>query len=95
MSLGMIEDGYFKVFITAEREILLRFSVSPILSSQRLNYTTGEELNEAFSGYKYLIYIKTSINEKCYFHVLYKQHSMTGPSDFSVSRVGMGFGHKL
>jgi hypothetical protein len=87
--------GIDKVIPFEKKSLLLRFSISPVLSSQRLGYTTAEEFEEVFSGIKYLIYINASINKKYYFHVLYKQHSMTGPGDLNVSRIGLGIGYKL
>lgn len=87
--------GIDKVIPFEKKRLLLRFSISPVLSSQRLSYTTAEEIEEVFSGIKYLIYINASINKKYYFHVLYKQHSMTGPGDLNVSRIGLGIGYNL
>ncbi len=87
--------GIDKVIQTKKTSLLLRFSISPVINSQRLSYTTAEEFEEVFSGIKYLIYINASINKKYYFHVLYKQHSMTGPGDLNVSRIGLGIGYNL
>lgn len=82
---GMVSAKKFKAYLALKKRRLeesKRKAPSPWNTS-------------VFSGIKYLIYINASINKKYYFHVLYKQHSMTGPGDLNVSRIGLGIGYNL
>ncbi|MCF8059031.1 MAG: hypothetical protein K9K67_07030 [Bacteriovoracaceae bacterium] len=89
-SLGV--DKYFK---SNKQGLLLRASLSTSISSQRISYETGNELDRPFSGMKLILYANTPINKKYFIHFLYKQHILSGPGDLSVSRIGVGFGLKL
>lgn len=86
--------GIDKFLKNNRRGLLLRASISATVTSSRTSYQ-GETLDNPFTGFKFLLYANTPINEKYFVHFLYKQHVMSGPGDLNVSRIGVGFGYKL
>ena len=42
-----------------------------------------------------MLYVNYKFNEQIYFHSLLKYHAMTGPSDLTTLRVGVGVGYIL
>ena len=84
-------DKYLKNNV---RGLLLRASISVSMTSSRTSYE-GETLENPFTGLKFLLYANAPINEKYFFHALYKQHMMNGAGDLNVSRIGVGFGRKF
>lgn len=48
-----------------------------------------------YSGYRFLFYLNYKLNDKIYLHSLLKYHTMTGPSQLSTTRIGLGFGYIL
>lgn len=71
----------------------LSFSQS-VLSSMTPGYS-GADVTEAFTGNKILFYLFKRYNEKIFMHSLVKYHFMSGPSDITTLRIGLGFGYLL
>lgn len=71
----------------------LSFSQS-IVSSMTPGYTDAQ-ITEAFSGNKILFYLFKRYNEKIFMHTMFKYHFMSGPSDITTLRIGVGFGYLL
>ncbi|MDO9181272.1 MAG: hypothetical protein Q7U04_02635 [Bacteriovorax sp.] len=94
--------GFAKSFTFFNRQLFSKLSISKsFLSSYKNNeplssglipdeYDTGK-----YSGSKFLFYLNYKFNDKFYLHTLFKYHSMSGPSNLSVLRVGVGFGYIL
>lgn len=49
----------------------------------------------AYDGMKYLIYLNYKFSDRFFLHSLFKYHSMTGPSELTTLRIGLGFGYVL
>lgn len=83
--------GMVNVF---QSSFLTKLSLSASLSSSTTaGYDDG--LNENFSGFKALWYVNKKISEHFYVHTLLKYHQMSGPSELSTFRIGVGVGYIL
>lgn len=78
------------------KNIFIKASYSRSLISTFTNdYPNHQLAPSSFSGSKFMFYLNYKFNQKFYFHSLIKYHVMTGPSNLSVFRVGIGFGYIL
>ncbi len=84
--------GIDKFFTNSFLPFLLRFSVSSSLTSQRITYDADNDQDLTFSGLKYMLYFNAPVSNRIFFHILYKQHIMTGPSELNSYRIGLGLG---
>jgi hypothetical protein len=50
---------------------------------------------EKFSGLKYIAYLNMKYNNKWFYHGLFKQHSLTGATDLTITRFGLGVGYSF
>ena len=59
-------------------------------------YSTSDKTNslsdENFTGLKYMTYLGFSLSENTLFHMFYKRHIMSGPTELRISRFGIGLG---
>jgi hypothetical protein len=83
-----------------KEQFFLKTSISKSLYSTYRSGAPQSSINtvdsgEKYSGYKMLFYLNYKFNNKLYFHSLLKYHSMTGPSELTTFRVGVGFGYIL
>lgn len=90
--LTMGATGLVNIF---DKAFLMKLSFSQSLFSSTTPQYSGEILNEDFSGFKALWYVNKKISEKFYVHTLFKYHKMSGPSDLSTLRIGVGVGYIL
>ncbi len=92
--------GVSKVFTIFDQNFFVKTSISKSISSQfkrNSEASISPEFNDngAYDGFKYLFYLNYKFSDKFFFHSLFKYHSMTGPSDLTTLRIGVGFGYVL
>lgn len=51
--------------------------------------------NENFNGAKFIAYFNMPISEKWNTHLLVKRHFLKGPTDLTITRIGVGIGHNF
>ncbi len=88
LTLGI--DRTFNFFTHA---LYVKASLSKNITS---SYTSGSEIYDpgiAYSGFKLMLYINKKINKQYFWHFLYKYHSMSGPDNLLVNRIGVGIGY--
>jgi hypothetical protein len=51
--------------------------------------------SESYNGYRFLLYFNYKITDKFFIHTLFKYHTMSGPSDLTTVRIGVGIGYIL
>ena len=94
--------GISKSYQVFSRKFFLKFSLSKSVST---NYQKNAppptiQVSEfkdegAYDGMKYLLYLNYKFSDKFFLHSLFKYHVMTGPSDLTTLRIGVGFGYVL
>ena len=94
--------GISKSYQIFSRNFFLKLSLSKSLST---NYQKNAppptiQVSEfkdegSYDGMKYLLYLNYKFSDKFFLHSLFKYHVMTGPSDLTTLRIGMGFGYVL
>lgn len=72
-----------------------KLSYSHSVVSSRDNSFAASEYNETFSGSKVLFYLFKNLGNSFFAHSLFKYHWMSGPSDITTLRLGLGFGYIL
>lgn len=72
-----------------------KLSYSHSIVSQRSNSFAASEFNQTFSGSKVLFYLFKNLGNGFFAHSLFKYHWMSGPSDITTLRLGLGFGYIL
>ncbi|EPZ51750.1 hypothetical protein M902_1889 [Bacteriovorax sp. BAL6_X] len=75
--------------------IFTKLSYSQSLSSQRSISLANAENTQSFTGSKILLYLFKNVGNNFFAHSLIKYHWMSGPSDITTLRVGLGFGYIL
>lgn len=87
--------GFSRKIKIAKWEFFSKLSISQsIMSSMTPGYSDAK-ITEAFSGNKILFYLFKRYNEKIFLHTMFKYHFMSGPSDITTLRIGVGFGYLL
>ncbi len=94
--------GVAKSFVLFNKQFFSKFSISrSIISSYStvapvpVDGSTGYVDSGKYSGNKFLFFINYKMSDKFYLYSLLKYHSMVGPSDLTIFRVGLGFGYIL
>jgi hypothetical protein len=87
-SLLFFSAGIGKTFKVENKSFLVKASISPSIIS-------SSEYNTAFNGYKFILYLNTSITKRLLIHLLYKQHVLSGVTDLVIKRIGLGFGYRF
>lgn len=85
--------GISKVFKLWNKQFMTKasYSKSFMTSESRPSKVTPI----SFEGSKFMLYLNMKYNQDWFFHLFYKQHTLTGPTELIISRVGFGFGYKL
>ncbi len=89
--------GAAKSFSIFQKNIFMKASISKTISTTTTvgEGATADVDKTSYSGMKFLFYLNYKFSEKFYVHSLFKYHSMTGPSDLSTLRIGVGLGYVL
>ena len=72
---------------------IFKASFSNIFTSSSSRNSTVS--TESFNGQKFILFFGTNIWRKWGASILYKQHMMKGPTDLTISRVGLGISYRF
>ena len=93
--LGFLTVGYSHLFGSGKFRLLMKLSYSQsVFSSRTIGYADTEDTN-AYSGNKILFFLSTKVYKDWFVSFLAKQHTLTGPSDVSSLRLGLGAGYSF
>lgn len=94
-TIGYLTIGGSRSFSLVGNTFFTKLSLSKsIFSSRSISY--GGAVDETnFEGSKILWYLFHKVSDRFFVHSLFKYHWMSGPSDLSVTRIGVGFGYIL
>jgi hypothetical protein len=88
--------GIAKALSIKNRQFFFKSSLSKSIFT---TYSNGSPYNisteQKYSGYKFLFYLNYKFSDKVYLHTLLKYHTMSGPSDLTTLRIGVGIGYIL
>lgn len=84
--------GVTRPFTLFNKKFFTKISVSKSLMT---TYKSADQNAEKYSGSKFLFYLNYKLNDKFYLHSLIKYHTMSGPSDLTIFRIGVGVGYNL
>lgn len=94
--------GFSKSYQIFNRYFFFKSSVSKSLSTTYKKNAPPPAIQVSdfrdegsYDGMKYLFYLNYKFSDKFFFHSLFKYHSMTGPSELTTLRIGVGFGYVL
>jgi hypothetical protein len=80
--------GISKAFKAFNQNMFFKLSYSSSLSSSSSRQSLTS--NEAVAGSKMIFFLSWKFSESWSAHLLYKKHSLTGPTTLSISRTGLG-----
>jgi hypothetical protein len=87
--------GVSHVFYILEKPFFIKTSLSKSVSSTTTTDYTASTNKESLTGMKALFYLNYKFTDKFFLHSLLKIHKMSGPSDLSSTRLGVGVGYIL
>ncbi len=91
--MGFATVGISKAFEIGKKALLFKASISQSLfSSRTLGYSEDEDTS-SYSGQKLMLFLVSTIKERFFISGLFKYHMLSGPSDVTVMRIGMGCGY--
>ncbi|WP_034727534.1 hypothetical protein [Bacteriovorax sp. BSW11_IV] len=94
-SIGYLTVGASRSFSLMNKTFFTKLSFSKsIFSTRDVSYAASVD-HSSFEGSKILWYLFHKINDRYFVHSLFKYHWMSGPSDLTVTRIGVGFGYIL
>ncbi len=100
-SVSFLTFGYAKLFQFFKKNIYLKTSLSKSVASTYY-YQAPENLrsastiaNSSYEGWKALLFLNYKINDRFHLNSLLKYHTMSGPSDLTTLRIGLGFSYVL
>ena len=85
--------GAYKSLKIKRKNLLLKASLSKSIHS----FSAPESLvtPETFGGFKFIFYSSLDLSRRWSVHFLYKVHMLSGPTDLSIHRVGLGVGYRI
>ncbi|EQC45390.1 hypothetical protein [Bacteriovorax sp. Seq25_V] len=96
------ENSVFYLTVGAAKKVKIykwdffaKLSLSQSIASSRTPGFSGATGDTPFTGNKILFYLFRRVNDKFFAHTLFKYHWMSGPSDITTLRLGVGFGYLL
>jgi hypothetical protein len=92
-SVIYLTAGINKLFSIGSYKIFSKYSFSKSVSTTTdfSSYTTIPA--NAYDGIKAMVYFNYKFSKKWFAHTLFKYHTMSGPDDLAVLRVGVGIGY--
>ena len=87
--------GVSHVFYILEKPFFIKTSFSKSVSSTTTSEYTAEAAPESLTGMKALFYLNYKFTDKFFLHSMLKFHKMSGPSELSSTRLGVGVGYIL
>ncbi|MBP9681564.1 MAG: hypothetical protein KBD76_09175 [Bacteriovorax sp.] len=76
-------------FLYDQFKIYVKASYSKSINSS----TTSQKSEDRFTGNRYMLYLNIKKSGPFLMHLFYKYHQLTGPTELSINRVGIGFGY--
>lgn len=95
VSVIYLTAGASHVFYVMDRPFFIKASLSKSVTSTTTSEYTSATKPDSLSGMKALFYLNYKFTDKFFFHSMLKIHKMSGPSELSSSRVGVGLGYIL
>ena len=95
ITLVYLTAGMSHSFNVLGKPIIAKFSLSQSVSSTTVSEYPAITNLESLSGTKLLFYLNYKFNDKLFMHTLLKVHTMSGPSELSSIRLGVGVGYIL
>lgn len=97
LSVIYLTAGVSHVFTFFNIPLFTRFSISKSVSSTTVSDYTSTTVAkpESLTGMKALFYLNYKFTDKFFFHSMFKYHKMSGPSELSSLRLGVGVGYIL
>jgi hypothetical protein len=90
-----LTGGISKLISIFGSKFFTKLSASVSISETTTNDPRGVPTTEPYSGAKILWYLNKKISKSFFLHTLFKYHFMSGPSDLTTLRLGVGFGYIL
>ncbi len=87
--------GISHAFKILEKPLFFKASISQSASSSTVSEYSRITHVEPYTGSKLLFYLNYKFNDKLFLHTLLKIHTMSGPSELSSTRLGVGVGYIL
>lgn len=87
--------GISNFFTIYNLPFFTKFSFSKSILSTYDDVPGRPSASLKYSGYKTLFYLNYKFTDKLFLHSMIKYHTLSGPSDLSVLRVGLGVGFIL
>lgn len=87
--------GVSHVFYILEKPFFIKASLSKSVSSTTTSEYTASTNTESLTGMKTLFYLNYKFTDKFFLHSMLKIHTMSGPSELSSTRLGVGVGYIL
>lgn len=94
--------GMAKSFTLFKKQFFSKLSLSKSVVTSYKNNAPPSQIDASdhidlgkYSGSRFLFYLNYKFTNKLYLHSLFKYHSMSGPSDLTTIRIGVGFGYIL
>lgn len=91
--VGYLTVGISKSVKIFSQNFFTKLSFSQSVYSERTAGVSNPENTETFKGNKVLIYLFKRLKGSFFAHSLFKYHWMSGPSDITTTRLGVGFGY--
>lgn len=63
--------------------------------SSSVRSSTSSSTSEAFSGNKFILFLSVPFAEEFFVNGFYKQHILSGTTELSITRLGIGFGYRF
>lgn len=98
LSVIYLTAGVSHVFTVFSLPLFTRVSISQsVISQTTSDYVSqvGTPAAKSLTGQKALFYLNYKFTDKLFFHSMLKYHRMSGPSDLSSVRLGLGVGYIL
>lgn len=92
-NLTYLTAGISKFFTFKQRGYLVKASLSNTIMSSQSRPSLNDD--SPFTGYKFILYLNTKLNDKWLAHFLYKEHHLSGATELIGNRFGFGVGYKF
>lgn len=91
--LLFLTAGASKTFSLFNTKLLFKGSLSHSIYSSRDSGYSGDDGSESYSGYKLMGFLMGKVNKDFFLSSLFKYHMLSGPSEVSILRIGVGCGY--
>ncbi len=83
--------GISKTFYIGEQKFLTKLSYAKTIASE----SSLNSANSNFKGSRALLFLSMRGAYNLSYHLLYKRHMLTGPTELTIDRIGIGFGYQF